>query len=365
MRWDTGAGWGLILTYAAYMRRNEDTALNAFLLPAANNFVSLCAGMMVFCTVFTVVPQLVASIATNPAALTDFPDLQKAIAFAQEKFGSPALTFRVGDAMATGLAPDSVDVAICAHVYEHVSSAQQMMDEILRVLRPGGVCYFAAENRIIFREGDYRLPFLSLLPKPLAHRYLQLTGRGDHYYETLRTVWQLRRLTNKFDVLDYTRRVVQDPGTLIFNAQVWRPPEAYRWGYTHVKRDLWLVSIAGGTDLAGAFLTGLPTLPVYEGEMQCRALGLKVEAWDDDGRPVIGEVGELVCTEPFPSMPLRFWNVATASLRPSLNREFPRYPATLGSCCNWPTTLSAMPSDTAAARHRLPWRYRCRRMARG
>ena len=53
------------------------------------------------------------------------------------------------------------------------------------------------------------------------------------------------------------------------------PPEAYRWGYAHVKRDLWLVSIAGGTDLAGAFLTGLPTLPVYEGEMQCRALGLE------------------------------------------------------------------------------------------
>jgi acetoacetyl-CoA synthetase len=86
------------------------------------------------------------------------------------------------------------------------------------------------------------------------------------------------------------------------------PPEAYRWAYAHVKRDLWLVSIAGGTDLAGAFLTGLPTLPVYEGEMQCRALALKVEAWDDAGKAVIGEVGELVCTEPFPSMPLFFWN---------------------------------------------------------
>ncbi len=77
--WDTGAGWGLVLTYAAYMRHNEDTALNAFILPAANNFVSLCAGMMVFCTVFTVVPQLVASIASNPQALADFPDLQTAV----------------------------------------------------------------------------------------------------------------------------------------------------------------------------------------------------------------------------------------------------------------------------------------------
>jgi len=86
------------------------------------------------------------------------------------------------------------------------------------------------------------------------------------------------------------------------------PAESYKWVYAHVKPDLWLVSIAGGTDLAGAFLTGLPTLPVYAGEMQCRALGLKVEAWDDAGRPMTDQVGELVCSEPFPSMPLRFWN---------------------------------------------------------
>ena len=73
------------------------------------------------------------------------------------------------------------------------------------------------------------------------------------------------------------------------------PPEAYRWGYAHVKRDLWLVSIAGGTDLAGAFLTGLPTLPVYEGEMQCRCLGAAVQAWEEQGASVIDQVGELVC----------------------------------------------------------------------
>ncbi len=86
------------------------------------------------------------------------------------------------------------------------------------------------------------------------------------------------------------------------------PAEAYRWIYAHVKRDLWLVSISGGTDLAGAFVTGLPTLPVYAGEMQCRALGLKVEAYGDDGTPRIDAVGELVCSAPFPSAPLYFWN---------------------------------------------------------
>jgi NSS family neurotransmitter:Na+ symporter len=77
--WDTGAGWGLVLCYAAYLRANEDTALNAFLLPTANNTVSLLAGIMVLCTVFSVVPQLVASLATNPDALAAYPALADAV----------------------------------------------------------------------------------------------------------------------------------------------------------------------------------------------------------------------------------------------------------------------------------------------
>ncbi len=84
--------------------------------------------------------------------------------------------------------------------------------------------------------------------------------------------------------------------------------DAYRWIYAAVKQDLWLTSISGGTDFAGAFISGLPILPVREGEMQCRALGAKVESWDDAGHAKLDEVGELVCTAPMPSMPLRFWN---------------------------------------------------------
>ena len=77
--WDTGAGWGLVLTYAAYLRVNEDTALNAFILPTANNTVSLLAGIMVICTVFSVVPQLVSELATDPTALQAYPSLAEAI----------------------------------------------------------------------------------------------------------------------------------------------------------------------------------------------------------------------------------------------------------------------------------------------
>jgi NSS family neurotransmitter:Na+ symporter len=77
--WDTGAGWGLVLSYAAYLRANEDTALNAFVLPAANNVVSLLAGVMVLCTVFSVVPQLVANLASDPDALRAYPGLAEAV----------------------------------------------------------------------------------------------------------------------------------------------------------------------------------------------------------------------------------------------------------------------------------------------
>jgi acetoacetyl-CoA synthetase len=84
-------------------------------------------------------------------------------------------------------------------------------------------------------------------------------------------------------------------------------PEGFRWVYDHVGADTWLFSTSGGTDVATAFVGGVPILPVYEGELQARSLGAKVEAFDEDGNSVVGEVGELVLTEPMPSMPVFFW----------------------------------------------------------
>jgi acetoacetyl-CoA synthetase len=85
-------------------------------------------------------------------------------------------------------------------------------------------------------------------------------------------------------------------------------PDAFRWIYEHVGRDTWLFSTSGGTDLCTAFVGGVPLLPVFEGELQARSLGASVESWDPEGRPHIGEVGELVITKPMPSMPLYLWN---------------------------------------------------------
>jgi acetoacetyl-CoA synthetase len=85
------------------------------------------------------------------------------------------------------------------------------------------------------------------------------------------------------------------------------PPEGFAWVYEHVKPDLWLFSTSGGTDVCTAFVGGCPLLPVYLGELQCRVLGAAVEAWDEQGHSLVGEVGELVITRPMPSMPLFFW----------------------------------------------------------
>jgi acetoacetyl-CoA synthetase len=86
------------------------------------------------------------------------------------------------------------------------------------------------------------------------------------------------------------------------------PPEGFDWVYEQLGEHIWLFSTSGGSDVCTAFVGGVPTLPVYEGELQGRALGAKVEAFDPEGRPVIGQVGELVLTEPLPSMPLYLWN---------------------------------------------------------
>jgi acetoacetyl-CoA synthetase len=83
--------------------------------------------------------------------------------------------------------------------------------------------------------------------------------------------------------------------------------EGYDYVYRDIKRDVQLSSISGGTDIISCFALGAPILPVWRGELQCRGLGMAIDVWDEEGKPVRGEKGELVCTRPFPLMPLGFW----------------------------------------------------------
>jgi acetoacetyl-CoA synthetase len=86
------------------------------------------------------------------------------------------------------------------------------------------------------------------------------------------------------------------------------PPEAFKWIYESVKKEAWLISFSGGTDICSGFVGGCPFLPVYAGEIQCRLLGCYLDAFGENGKPVRGQLGEMVIREPMPSMPIYFWN---------------------------------------------------------
>jgi 2-polyprenyl-3-methyl-5-hydroxy-6-metoxy-1,4-benzoquinol methylase len=134
-----------------------------------------------------------------------------ALRYARRHNGAENIGYAMMNGEKLAFPDECFDVVICAHIYEHVPNASALLAEIRRVLKPGGACFFSAGNRLSIMEPHYHLPFLSLLPRFLAHWYLRALKRGRHYYEKHLTYWQLRRLVADFELLDYTKRVVDDP----------------------------------------------------------------------------------------------------------------------------------------------------------
>ena len=124
---------------------------------------------------------------------------------------APNLLFLQGDATCLPLAAETVDLVICAQVYEHVADAEAMVAEIWRVLRPGGICAFSGPNRLDVIERHYGLPFVSWFPHRWADAYLRLAGRAPTYAEHPRTYWGLRQLWRDFDWADYTVSMFREP----------------------------------------------------------------------------------------------------------------------------------------------------------
>jgi 2-polyprenyl-3-methyl-5-hydroxy-6-metoxy-1,4-benzoquinol methylase len=107
----------------------------------------------------------------------------------------------------------NLEFMICNQMYEHVPDPERLMQEIHRLLVPGGICYFGATNRLILIEPHYgRIPFLSWLPRSIASSVVRTLGRGDGYYERLLTLQGLRQLVATFTIEDYTQAVIEDPG---------------------------------------------------------------------------------------------------------------------------------------------------------
>ena len=134
-----------------------------------------------------------------------------AVEWARQNRAADNVSYEIGDSMELPFQSGEFGLVTCTHIYEHVPDAQRMLDEIYRVLRPGGICYFAAENRLRVWDGHYNLPFVTVLPRPIANVYVRVTGRGQRRYETHHTLRGLRRLVRAFEVTDYTQVVVRDP----------------------------------------------------------------------------------------------------------------------------------------------------------
>lgn len=140
-----------------------------------------------------------------------------AVDFARQHFKKANLDFALADGMNLAFLDGIFDVVICNHIYEHVPDAGTLLDEISRVLRPGGVCYFGADNRLCVWEPHHRLPFLSWLPGPVSNFYLRLSGRGRVYEEKLLSCRGLRALVTKFSIIDYTRKIIENPSLFCAN----------------------------------------------------------------------------------------------------------------------------------------------------
>lgn len=134
-----------------------------------------------------------------------------ALSLAAKNNSTPNLGYVAADSLTIPLPDNSIKLVICNHVYEHVPDPEVLFSEIFRILQSDGICYLGSASCLTIIEPHYHLPFLSWLPKPIAHWYMRCTGKGNYYYENLRTYWGIKKLIKRFNVCDYTLRILQDP----------------------------------------------------------------------------------------------------------------------------------------------------------
>ena len=159
------------------------------------------------------------------------------------------------------------------------------------------VSCLAAGARIVLHDGNPLYPDWDAMWKMVQVEKISILGCSASYINYLRSI--NAKPGSSYD-LSSLREISQTGSPL--------SAEGFEWVYREVKHDLHLNSISGGTDINGCFAGGVPTLPVHAGELQAPGLGMKINVYDEDGKPVVDVMGELVCEAPTPSMPLYFWN---------------------------------------------------------
>ena len=159
------------------------------------------------------------------------------------------------------------------------------------------VSALATGSSIVLFDGSPAFPEVEKMWKVVAEEKATHFGTSPKYISSCIAAGSKPK--NEFD-LSLLQTILSTGAPLL--------PEHFKWIYSDVGEDLHLASISGGTDIISCFMLGNPELPVYPGEIQCIGLGMAVESWSEDEKPLIGQKGELVCTAPFVSMPTMFWN---------------------------------------------------------